>query len=216
MILSYSFINNITQCPHIYLNKINENKNDPSTLPITSSNMTKGRDTHEFVLSHLSGDKRQLLLEKLPDLPIVEKFSFDKSIELRSPFSGGHELVGFVDARNADWSKAADVKSGKKWSAGDFNKLMQWRVYAYLQPKIEKFYLINTPFVEKDWKPEDVLVFSVDISDKDRNDGREFIKRGVEIMDNIGEQELFYEGHHPFCWYPNCMYCSEPIPEYRK
>lgn len=202
-------LNEIINCPHIYLNRVNK-------LPKhTSENMKKGSLTHDYLNDHFTGKNPNILLRNAPALPIVERESFDKQIEIRISYSDKYDLVCFVDARNEDWSIVADFKSGKKWTLGDFARLDQWRVYCFANPAIKYFYLINVPFDPKDWNQDTVKIYNTDVTDQDRQKGKDFIEKGIKIIENIGDQELKYEGHHPFCWYPTCTFCTEPIPAYR-
>lgn len=202
-------LNEVINCPHIYLNRVNK-------LPKhTSENMKKGQLAHDYLNDHFTGKTINKLLSDVPPLPIVERQSFDKQIEIRVSYSNKYDLVCFVDARSQDWSTVADFKSGKRWTTGDFSRLEQWKLYCWANPLIKKFYLINVPFDPKDWNKENVMIYNTDVTDKDRQKGKEFIEKGIKIIENIADQVLNYEGHHPYCWYPDCTFCTEPIPAYR-
>jgi len=207
-LLSYSLINSIISCPHTYLNRLLGMKQ------ITSSNMAKGIAAHDRIKNHLTGQAPHEKLTKLPDFPIVERESFDPQIKIIKDL-GKYEVVGYVDFRTDDWKKVGDAKSGKKWSVGDFQRLMQWRVYSYLKPEIEKFYLVNVPFDQNAWNDTNVLIFNTDVTQSDRDKGKDFIDKGIYVIEHIKDQELKYEGHHPACWYADCSFCDSPIPSYR-
>lgn len=208
--ISYSMLNEVINCPHVYLNRINK-------LPrYTSGNMTKGIAAHDTINDHITGVKPQPLLADLPKFEVVEKESFDTDVKITLPIGDKYELVCYADTRMKDWSIVGEIKTGKKWTAGDFVRLNQWKVYVYANPNIKEVYLINTPFEVPDWNESNVKVYNTLVTDKDRADGLKFIEKGIKVIETMQNQELYFEGRHPFCWYESCGYCSEPIPQYRR
>src|SRR5438270_9212840 len=97
ILLSYSTINELINCPHTYINKL-------LGLPrFRTQAMTEGSNAHRVIQGHLSG---KLFDERLKDItlrfPIVEKADRDEQTHFTIPFNEKYFVHGYIDGSDYD------------------------------------------------------------------------------------------------------------------
>jgi hypothetical protein len=197
--------------PHTYLNKISGLKT------FSTYNFEAGKKIHRIIQDHCSGVSTHDLLVNLPRFAVVETKDFDENLKISFSINDKFDMIGYVDMKDPDTFTMGEIKSGRVWSAGDFARLAQWKIYALGLPEYKKIYLINTPKELAFWTPRTIRVFSKEITDGDKEDARLFIKKGLNIIENLKEAvdeemklkaEKGYTGRDRNCFYQGCTYCQ--------
>lgn len=204
--LSYTTMNALIHEPHTWVNK---------QMGLKTKQFVKfedGHTMHKIVQEHCSGVKLNEFLGDLPEFPIVEKVDFDPRCKIEMPLEGKYAFVGYVDGLNPDKKEILEIKSGRRWSVGDFQKLVQWKLYALALKDYKKIWLVNVPKTEDLMMAETVRVFNKTITPKDLVDAENFIKKAIYTIEHIKEQTLHVEKRSNWCYYIDCSFC--PKEEY--
>jgi CRISPR/Cas system-associated exonuclease Cas4 (RecB family) len=199
--LSYSMMNELFLCPHTYINKINGLKR------YTNQAMKDGTQVHRIIQEHVSGKTKNELLKDLPLFEKVETKDLDEKMKVEFHIDDKYYFVGYVDGLDPKTGRMLEIKSGKKWSIGDFNRLMQWRLYSYVLPHYKTVYMVNTPRKVEEWSEYNVNVYQKDVTEKDIEMAKKYIDKAIYTIEHIGEQELY--GKNWACNYIDCEFCKE-------
>lgn len=204
--LSYSTLNAVINEPHVWLNHINK-------LPkYTTKFFEEGKEAHKIIQEHVSGKTLNPLLKDLPLFSQVEEIDFDPKTKIEYQLNDKYALHGYVDGFNEDKSSILEIKtSGTPWSMGQFSSLMQWRIYGLATPTAKSIYLVNTPRDPKLWSERTIKIFNSDITEADRQKALSWIQKGIDVIENIGDYNLFPEKKSRWCFFVNCPYC--PLEE---
>jgi hypothetical protein len=210
--LSYSTLQSTILAPHTYINRLSGLKTFSTTF------FEEGKEIHRIISDSVSGKTPHPLLKDIPNFPIVEKVDFDPAIKFEFDVNDKYYMIGFVDGLTNEKDQILEIKSGKSWSAGDFNRLMQWRIYAMGIPTAKKVWLVNTPRDEKIWMPETIKIYNADITPKHKEEAMNFINKGIAIIENIREEvekemqkkkDSNWQGRSRYCFYENCSWCQK-------
>lgn len=202
--LSYTSLNSAIKEPHTWLCK-------QMGLKTTSSPaMLLGKAAHEIVQKHLSGAEIHPILKEidLPALPVVEEKDFDERLKFIFTYRE-YEIRGFLDARKEDWSEIGDIKSGGKvWSGTDFAKSDQFPLYTFCKPEIQKVWLIAVPINLELWSKDSIKIHNTDVTAEYRARGKDFIDRGIHVIEHINDFELYKKEPSFDCYYIGCPFCG--------
>lgn len=212
--LSYTTMNAAINEPHTYLNKMMGLKT------FQSDAMAAGDAAHRIAQDHVSGVKLNeiLTLKKLPTFELVERFKWDDQMRVRFDINEKYYFTGFLDADDPKRLELGEFKFGKTWSAGEFARLVQWKLYSLGRPGYKKMYFLNAPTDPNLWMPETIKVYREDFTPKHKTEAEEFIAKGIKIIENIREEveksrkirkEKGYTGRSRWCWYQGCEFCTE-------
>ena len=209
--LSFSTLNTTIQAPHTYINKMLGMK----TFSIQA--FEDGKKIHKIIQDHCSGVTPHKLLASVPTFSVVETMDFDPKMRIEFPVNDKYSMNGFVDMLDPKTKTFGEIKSGKAWSAGEFARTPQWKIYAVGLPEYKKVYLINTPKDEKLWMPETIRIFNKDITEEDKQQAMDFIQKGIAVIENIRDEvdkemamrkEKGWTGRSRSCFYEECNFCK--------
>lgn len=211
-LLSYSTLNALINSPHTWVCK------QMQLDTFSTHYLEEGKKAHQIISASVSGKTPHHLLSTLPLFPIVEEVEFDPRTKIFFDIDDNYSVIGYVDGLSQDKDELLEIKSGKVWSALDFHKLMQWRIYALGLPTIKKAWLVNTPRDHYLWTRDNIRVFNTEVTDKHKTEARDFINKGIYIIENIKDavakememkKEKGLEGKRSrLCFYVNCPYCE--------
>lgn len=188
MRLSYSSLNNLHN-GHEWLNK-------QMGIPVPDYPFLKdGEMAHRAIQNHVSGKQRHPSLThieiKFPlvepdmdssnprywDLKEVTKFSF-----MLTP---DYEIFGYIDGLDKKNKRFLEIKtSSVDWSMKKFRDAMQRKVYAMALPDFEEAYLITGRKDPDAWSDQPPKLYSLKLTEKDRNDAHAWIVKGIEILES--------------------------------
>lgn len=209
--LSYSTLNATIHSPHVYLNKLMGLK----TFSIQA--FADGHKIHRLIQDHCSGVTPHPLLVNTPAFSLVETEDFDEKMKIEFDINDKYKIIGYVDMKDPDTGRFGEIKSGKPWSAGEFARSPQWKIYAVGMPEYRQAYLINTPKDLSLWTPDTIRIFSKDITEEDKEQARIFIRQGLHVIENIKEEvdiemnikkEKGWNGRSRWCFYEGCSWCE--------
>jgi hypothetical protein len=209
--LSYSTMNSLILSPHTYFNKLRGLKT--YSIPAFEA----GKKCHGIIQRHVSGAELHPLLENLPIFSMVETVDFDPKMKFEFPFNDKYVIHGFIDGLNPDTKEMLEIKTGKQWSAADFAKLIQWKIYCMAKPEYQKIWLINTPSDPEQWNRSTTKVFNTLTTPKDILNAKEFIEHAIFVIENLGaeiEKEMAVKKEKGItkdfnCFYIGCSWCGE-------
>jgi hypothetical protein len=177
-----------------------------------------GKKMHRIIQDHCSGVTHNDLLTQLPKFSLVETEDFDQKMKIEFDVNDKYSLRGYVDMKDPETRMFGEIKSGgKSWTAGEFARHPQWKIYALAMPEYTKAWLISVPKDDALWSRETIRVFNKDITDEDKKQAKEFIDQGIHIIENIRdaidrEQEekraKGYTGRSRYCFYVGCDWCE--------
>lgn len=201
--LSFTTMNALIHEPHTWLNK------QMGLKTYQSDFMKDGKIAHKIIQDHVSGIQENALLNNLPAFPVVESEDFDPRCKVVFPIDGNYSFHGYVDGLNPETGEMLEVKSGRKWSVGDFQKLPQWKLYMLALPEFKKIWLVNVPRTLEMWNTDNIRVFNKVVTSNDLDDARRFIKNAIHVIENIDQYELRPAKKSGYCYYENCSYCPQ-------
>lgn len=209
--LSYTTMNNLINCPHTWLCKMMGLK----TYSIQA--FEDGKLCHRIIQDHVSGVKLNPLLESLPKISQVEDEDLDPKMHFEYKYNDKYMIHGYTDGRNPETGELLEIKTGKKWSAGDFAKLPQWKIYGLALPEYSKIWFVNTPRDPKLWNNQTVRVMNSQISTKNRQEAAAFIDQAIFIIENIKTEiqgvksQIDTVKKNRYCFYIDCPYCPKGV-----
>ena len=195
--LSYTTINNLILEPHTWLCK-------QMGLPtFTTGAMTEGKAAHKVIQEHVSGRVIDPRLEMVKcTFKTVETKDQDPATHFLIPHSKNYAVHGYLDGLDID--RFLEIKtSSNPWSMGQFARLMQWRVYALSNPAYKTAWFITCT---RDLR--NPAVYKIDVTDKDRQMAREWIDKGIAIIE-AGNFDYNGTGRSHFCNYIGCPFCGQ-------
>lgn len=206
--LSYSTINLIYNSPHCYLNKIMGIKQPDNKYFI------EGKRIHRIIQDHVAGIKLDDRLEHIKEkFPIVEVVDFDPKCAIEFKVDMKYKMRGFVDGLDKDNKRTLEIKTGKIWSLGEFQKAIQRKIYAIGLPYIKENYLITASSDDSSWDVNKPKIYSLPVTKQDTIDGWKWIHEGIRRLEHIKEfvdEELESTGGNcidPRCyWGINCQF----------
>jgi hypothetical protein len=158
-----------------------------------------------------------MLTEKgLPTFELVEEKKWDERMRVRFDIDDKYYLTGFLDGASPKRLELAEFKFGKVWSAGEFARLVQWKIYAIGWDKYKKIWFVNAPKDIKLWNADTIKVYNQTITEADKKDGWDFLHKGIHVIENIREEvgkemalkkEKGWTGRSRWCYYNNCPFC---------
>lgn len=181
--------------------------------------MAGGDRAHKIIQRHVSGEERHPALENknLPTFALVEREKWDDQMRVKFDINDKYYFTGFLDGDDPGRHELAEFKFGKKWSMGEFARLVQWKLYAIGRPDHKKIWFVNAPREIEAWNDDSIRVFNMDITDEHRAEGHEFIKKALSVIENIREavdkaealrKEKGYSGRSRNCFYEGCEFCQ--------
>lgn len=201
--LSYSTMNALINEPHTWVNK------QMGLKTFRSKYMEDGLAAHKIIQEHVSGAVLNDLLKDLPLFSVVEKVDFDEDCKVTKVINDKYIFTGFVDGLNPKKGEMLEIKSGRRWSPGDFKKLVQWKLYLWAKPEYKKIWLVNVPGDTNLWMPETIRVFNTTVTDKDIIEAEAFIQKAIYVIEHIKEYELHQEKRSSWCYYQECSFCPQ-------
>lgn len=175
--LSYSSLSNLYN-GHEWINKM---------LGISVPNypfLKEGKDGHRIIQDHIADIKKH---EYLKDIKVKFHIVEEKDFDERCRFSfevDGYEIIGFHDGRDENYRRTVEIKlSSTPWSISKFKKDVQRKLYALSNPKIEEQFLITGHRDIEKWNDDPPKIYSLRPSKSDREEGLEWIKGGIAILE---------------------------------
>ena len=179
--LSYSTINLIYNSPHNYLNKIMGIKQPDNIY------FQKGKKIHRIIQDHVAGIKEEPRLSHITErFPVVETVDFDPKCEIEFKIDSKYKMRGFVDGFNKEEGKTLEIKSGKIWSIGEFQRAVQRKIYLIGLPfDVKENYLITASSDDSTWEFNKPKIYSLPVTPQDSVAGWIWIHEGVKRLENI-------------------------------
>jgi CRISPR/Cas system-associated exonuclease Cas4 (RecB family) len=164
--LSFSTLNDLYICPHSYANK---------ALGIekpVNEYMLAGKAAHEIIEDHLIGKKLDSRLAALKWR--LQRKEWHSTIVYNEKYN----LHGFTDAIAFNSKLFCEIKtSTNPWSQGQFNDLMQWRVYALMTGFRKVLFITCRADLSG------LRTYYWTISEKDVEKAKAWIDGGIEIIE---------------------------------
>lgn len=212
--LSYTTMQAALMEPHTYMNKMMGLKT------FSTQAMDLGNAAHEIIQKHISGVEAHPILteKKLPTFSLVERVKWDDQMRVKFEINDKYYFTGFIDGDEPARKEFLEIKTGKTWTAGDFARLIQWKLYAIGRPQHTKAWMLNAPKDPEMWMPETIRLYNIDISDSHRQEGWDYIKKVLGIIENIKEEianaqklkaDKGYTGRSRWCYYEGCEWCEK-------
>lgn len=179
MHFSYSTLNMLRTHSHCWINK------QMGIKPEQKWYFTAGTEGHDLIQKHVSNAKKDPRLEGLEEyFPIVEKRPFDPDCKFSFMFEG-YEIIGFFDGKNYETRHFLEIKlSGQPWSIGKFKRAVQRKIYAVAEPVFTHATLITGSLHPNEWKQTPPKVYTIENTDKDREEAKKWLSEGIEIFEN--------------------------------
>lgn len=176
---SYSSLNDLILCSHSWINKMMGKKK-----PWIEA-FKQGKDGHRIIQDHVAGIKKDPRIEYLTEsFPIVETKDFDENckFELRV---NGYLIIGYLDLQDPDNHRYGEIKlSSNPWSLGKYKESPQRKIYSLAFPQYTKGILITGPLDPNTWATDKLRVLELSLTQKDRDEALEFIKKGIAIFES--------------------------------
>ncbi len=204
MHLSYSTINMVLEHPHCWLNKMMGFK--PEEKPW----MTEGREAHAIIQAHVSGKKLDDRLAYIGfHFPIVEETDFDPKCKFSFQFEGW-EIIGFFDGLDPANKRFLEIKtSTEPWPISKYQQSYQRRLYSLARPEFTESILITGKRGPNTWKINQPKVYSLPLTDQDREEARVWLKKGIDFINAGDFTSDLVDGKcvDPRCYYgANCQF----------
>lgn len=180
--LSYSSLNNLHN-GHEWLNK-------QLGIPVPDYPfLTEGKEAHRIIQEHISGKTINPLLKDIKmTFPIVETKDFDENCKFSfswNGFDGKYEIFGFVDGYDPGNKRLLEIKTSTNgWSITEFRDSMQRKLYALAFLEYKEFILITGSKNLEKWKTNPPKLYSLTISDKDRQEAMDWVNKGIGILES--------------------------------
>lgn len=214
--LSHTTMNAAIKEPHTYLNKMMGLKT------FQTVDMAAGDVAHGIIQRHVSGvELHPILQEKgLPTFSLVEREKWDDQMRVNFDINDKYYFTGFLDADDPGRLDLAEFKFGKPWSAGEFARLVQWKLYAIGRPEYTKIWFVNAPKEPEAWNNTSIKIYNMDILQSHKDEAWLFIRKALAVIENIKEEvekaeelkkEKGWRGRSRFCFYIGCEWCGGQI-----
>jgi hypothetical protein len=120
--------------------------------------------------------------------PVVEEKDFDERCRFSfnvTGKSGGYEIFGFVDGIDSKNKRLLEIKtSSTVWSIKKFKDDMQRKLYGLAFPDFIEQYLITCSKDPEKWKTEKPLIYSLKITEKDREDANDWMAKAISYLES--------------------------------
>lgn len=179
MKLSYTSLNSLHN-GHEWLNK-------QMGIPVPDYPFLKaGKKAHRIIQDHVAGIKKDDRLSHIDiEFPIVEKVDFDPECKFEMDLNGEYKLRGYIDGLDPDNKRFLEIKtSSTPWSMGKFKRAMQRKVYALALREYEEAYIITGSKDPTEWEKNPPKLYSMKLTKEDRDDARDWIIKGIEILNS--------------------------------
>ena len=227
--LSFSSLSLIHEHPHCWLNKM---------MGITQPEnkyMTAGKEAHKIIQAHVSNKHRDSRLNYIEyAFPVVEEKNFDErcgftftlkptssakkdlfSKELTvtsgvylSKLSKEYEIRGFYDGLDIENGRLLEIKT-PEWAMSKFATSYQRKLYALSNRKFTEAVLITGTGDTTRWGIEPPKVYTVPMTAQDRADARDWILKGISILESGDLQTDLVDGKcvdYRCYWGENCQF----------
>ncbi len=211
ILLSYSAISNLIEHPHTWICK------QLGFKPPKTPSMDAGIEGHLILQGHLTGEKPDDRLKNLE-----WRFQKKEHHAIRS-YTDIYNAHGFIDAISFDSKVFCEAKfSSSLWGQSKFDNLIQWKYYAFVLGFRQVLFIAGG--IRKEMI-DGVLKYSPDfsnvktyfrgkskeydssITDEEVNEGEEFLKKGIYILDNVDLRSDLVNGKCLGCNYrENCYF----------
>lgn len=208
--LSYSGLKLLHEASHSWLNKM-------MSIPVPDYPFLKeGKKAHRIIQDHVSRKIRNEFLKHIEiNFPVVEEEDFDERCKFTISISDKYSVSGFVDGLDERNKRFLEIKtSSKPWSMMQFRDAMQRKIYALAHPEFTDAYLITGSKDSKVWEKEPPKLYSVSLTQKDRDEALDWIMKGIKILEE-GKFDggLDEEGYCESCFwnmprYPELANCN--------
>ena len=206
--LSFSTGNALLNAPHTWVCK-------QMGLPtFTTTYFEEGKKAHRLIQDHVVGLNKMTILNDLPSFSMVETRDFDDTMRVEKKINSKYSFHGFVDGKDPDTGRFLEIKSGKRWSLGDFFKTDQWRLYAWALPETyREVYLVNVPRQVDQWSANTIKVYNTTVTPPDLKKAEDFLQRVINTIENINiridaEMANRTPGRSRWCYYQGCPFCE--------
>lgn len=201
--LSYSTMNALINEPHTYLCKMMDLKT--RIMPA----MEDGKKAHRVIQESVSGKTPNKLLENLPKFSVVETIEKDPKTKVTFPISDKYFFNGYYDGANPETGDLLEIKTGVRWSVGDFARLVQWKLYALGMPEYKNMWFFNSPRNPEEWNAGNTRIYNIEITEDHKKQARDFIDKAIYIIEHIKDYPLKTEKFSRWCNYVGCPYCPK-------
>lgn len=221
--LSYSTINNCLQevNSHNWLNK------QLGLKPEERPEWKEGTEGHRIIQHYLVGKPTKPYVYTLFDgtkyecvpymenikyrFPVVEEEDFDPRCKIVIPINDEVEVIGFVDAIDEENKRFGEIKlSSNVWSPKKYMDSFQKKIYALAFKDFTEAVLITGGRNPEMWEHQNLKVYPMPLTNKDRNDAMEYILKAVEVIksgDFTGGLDEDGICRNKFCYYgANCSF----------
>jgi hypothetical protein len=221
--LSYSTINNCLQPTnsHNWLNK------QMGIKPEDKPYYHEGTEGHRIIQQYLLGKKTEPHFYKdlsgedkecIPYMenikyrfPIVEERDFDPKCKFTIDISESVEVIGYIDALDPENKRFGEIKlSVTPWGFRKYVNSNQKKIYSMAFPDFKEAVLITGGRNPEFWEHENLKVYPVPLTDKDRKDGLKYIMEAVKLLeegDFTGGLDEDGVCRNKFCYYgENCHF----------
>lgn len=203
MHFSYTTLNMLQTSSHGWLNKVMGIPQEDKVY------FREGTEGHRIIQDHVSGRKVDPRLSYLDiHFPIVEKRDFDPDTKF-SITVDGYQIIGFYDGlKPKGW---LEIKlSSTPWRISQYVKSPQRWIYAYADPRLEVATLVTGSRNPDDWATQHLQVMEIPATEKDREKGLEFIRKGIEVFESGdftgGLDDDGFCNDHRCLWGKNCQF----------
>lgn len=202
--LSHSTLKMLYEHPHCWLNR------QMKAVVPDNPYFKRGHRLQDLITAHLNGKKvREDLKHIHYSFPTLELVDFDPNCKISFPINDKYEMIGYLDGANYPDKISLEIKtSTKMWSLNDFNKAMQRRIYNIAFPFTENV-LITAIADENLWHIEPPKVFSIPVTEQDKQECWDWIHGGIKILEEGDFTKDLVDGKcvDRFCLYGvNCQF----------
>lgn len=205
LILSFSSLSILHECPHNWINKINKIE-QPESLALT-----EGKVAHRLMQDHFSG---KILRDDLKHIdykfPIVEEVDFDERTKFEIEFGDKYLIMGFIDGLNLEEGRMLEIKSSSSpWSLGKFAKSAQRKIYGWARKDIKEALLVTGLRDPDKWATTLPKTALIEFTEQDYEEAVKYIEDGIKILESGEFTTDLVDGvcRNPRCyWGENCMF----------
>lgn len=185
MHFSYSTLNWMQTHSHCWINKMMGIKQERKYY------FEEGTKAHRLIQNHVAGIEVRNDLDYLNvSFPLVEEKNFDEKLKFKFEYRG-YQIIGYFDGWNFETRQFLEIKSSATpWSIAKFKKADQRKMYALAStldsnfPIAKEAILITGSRDPRDWATKRLKVCKVPIVDKDYEDAKKFMDKGIDIFES--------------------------------